>query len=101
MAAYFREEFNIPFRLLIDHDQETYKALDIKRGTVVDLMGPAVWYRFAKGVVSGKGMAVAKQDVLQMGGVIVVDKGGEVLFEHRSQTSADNAPVSEVLAALP
>jgi hypothetical protein len=101
MAAHFKKEFEIPFTLLVDHDQETYKTVEIKRGSQWEVAGPRVWGRYAKGLLTGKGVALPKQDVLQLGGVAVVDTKGKVLFLHRSETSADNAPVEKLLEALP
>jgi peroxiredoxin len=101
VAAYFKKEFDVPFRLLVDHDQETYKAINMKRGNLWEVAGPHVWFRFAKGILTGKGGKIAKEDVLQMGGVIVVDRGGKVRFEYRGEHAADNVPVADVLAALP
>jgi peroxiredoxin len=101
MAADFREKQDIPFPLLVDRTKETYRALEMKRGTLWEVAGPPVWFRFAKGILTGHGGGKPKQDPLQMGGVLVVDRGGEVLYEFRSSTSSENPPVDEVLAALP
>ncbi|MEA2497758.1 MAG: hypothetical protein QOH26_163 [Actinomycetota bacterium] len=101
MAAYFRDQFEIPFPLLVDHEQATYRAVEIRRGNQWEVAGPQVWIRYAKGLLTGKGVALPKQDVLQMGGVAVVDTDGKILFMHRGETSADNAPVEELLDALP
>ena len=101
MAAHFKDEFEIPFTLLVDHDKQTYKTVEIKQGTHWQVAGPQVWARYAKGLLTGKGVALPKQDPLQLGGVAVVDTDGEVLFLHRSGDSADNAPVEKLLDALP
>lgn len=101
MAADFRDKQDVPFPLLVDRTKETYRALEMKRGTLWEVAGPPVWLRYAKGMLSGHGVAKPKQDPLQMGGVLVVERGGDVLYEFRSSTSSDNPPVDEVLAALP
>ena len=101
MAAHFRESQEVPFRLLVDHDRETYKALGIRRANLMQVVGPSVWLRFGKGLLTGKGVAPAKQDPLQLGGTIVVDAGGTILYQHRSDNSSDNAPIDDLLGALP
>jgi hypothetical protein len=101
MAADFREKQDVRFPLLVDRTKETYRALEMKRGTVWDVMGPHNWARYAKGLLSGHGVDKPAQDPLQMGGVLVVDKGGDVLYEFRASAAADNPPVDEVLVALP
>lgn len=101
MAAHFRDTQRIPFPLLVDRERQTYRALELARGSRMDVMGPAVWGRFAKGIVTGKGLGIPKQDPLQLSGMVVADTGGEILFVYRSKTSADNAPVRDLLDALP
>ncbi len=70
------------------------------RGTLWQVIGPRVWLRFAKGILSGHGVDKPKQDPLQMGGVVVVDKGGDIIYSFRSSDSSENPPVDEVLAAV-
>ena len=101
MAADFREKQGIQFPLLVDRTKETYRALEMKRGTLWDVMGPHNWLRYAKGLVSGHGVDTPKQDALQMGGVVVIDRGGAVTYEFRASASSDNPPVDELLDALP
>jgi peroxiredoxin len=100
MAADFRDKQDIPFRLLVDNTKETYRVLEMKKGSLLDVVGPGVWLRGARGILSGKGAAMPKQDPYQMGGAVVVDKGGEVKFVHRGQHAPDTAPVDKLLAAL-
>ena len=100
MAAFFRDQFDIPFTLLVDHEKQTYRALQIKKGTWFDVSGPQNWARFAKAFLSGKGVAKPEQDPLQMGGVAVVQQGGRISFIHRSEASADNLPIDDLLEEL-
>jgi hypothetical protein len=100
MAAYFRDQFDIPFTLLVDHTKETYRALGIKKGTWFQVSGPQNWPRFVRGILSGKGVAKPQQDPLQMGGVAVVEPGGEIAFIHRSEASSDNLPIDDLLDEL-
>ncbi len=97
MAAHFRDSQQIPFPLLVDHRKQTYRALEIGRGSCMDVAGPKVWARSAKSILSGKGQGVPKQDPLQLGGAIVVDAGGRVRYMHRAKTSSDNPKPEELL----
>jgi peroxiredoxin len=99
MAADFKATQQIPFRLLVDQDQRTYRALELGR-SVVGATGPQVWLKGAKSVLKGHGIARARQDWQQLGGSMVVDKGGRVLLVHRASDAADNAPVRKLLEAL-
>jgi hypothetical protein len=100
MAAFFRDQFDIPFTLLVDHDKETYKALGIKKGTWFQISGPQNWPRFARAFLTGKGIAKPEQDVLQLGGLAIVEPGGEISFIHRSEASSDNLPIDDLLERL-
>ena len=100
MAAHFKEEQKIPFTLLVDHDRETYNALHFKRSSLWNLYGPPVWIEGVKSIARF-GNKIPKQDPLQLGGTIVVDKGGEILYSFRASKSADIAPLDDVIAALP
>ena len=101
MAADFRDKQGIGFPLLVDRTKQTYRALEMKRGNLWDVLGPKNWMRFAKGMVTGHGVDKPKQDPLQMGGVIVAEQGGKVRYTFRASAAADNPTVDEVLEALP
>jgi peroxiredoxin len=101
-AADFREQQDVPFPLIVDHTKETYRALEMKRGNIWEVAGPPVWLRFAKAFLSGHGVQpMAKEDPLQMGGVIVADSGGEIVYRYVSSAASDNPPTDEVIAAIP
>jgi peroxiredoxin len=100
MAADFKEKQNIPFLLLVDQERKTYKALELER-SLLAATGPQVWLKGAKSLLKGHGVARAEQDWQQLGGSMVVARGGEVLLIHRASDSADNAPVKRLLEALP
>jgi peroxiredoxin len=100
MAADFKEKQDIPFRLLVDQQKQTYSALDLERSALA-ATGPQVWLKGARSLLKGHGLARAEQDWQQLGGAMVVDAGGRVLLVHRASDSADNAPVRRLLEALP
>ena len=100
MAANFKAEHDIPFRLLVDHDRKTYRSLEMKRSGPWNIYGPPVWIKGIRSILD-YGNRFPKQDPLQLGGVVVADKGGDVLYRFRASASKDIAPLDEVLAALP
>ena len=101
MAADFKEKQEVPFTLLVDRTKQSYRLMEMARGSWMVVAGPKVWVRAAKSLVTGHGLQKAKQDPLQMGGAVIVDRDGEILFTHQSKDSSDNVPVEEFLAALP
>ncbi len=100
-AAGFRDEARIPFPLLVDDDKQSYRALDLKRGSPMQLLGPDVIARGVKSRLRGHRTARPRQDPLQLGGALVVAPGGEATFEHRNRTSADHAPIEAMLESIP
>ena len=103
MAADFKEKQSIPFALLVDRRRETHRALELRRGNLLDVAGPKQVVRGVKSFLTGntQGRPAPKQDVLQLGGALVVAPGGDVLYRHVASGSEDNAPVDELLRALP
>jgi hypothetical protein len=100
MAADFKREYEVPFPVLIDHTKETYRLLGLKRATIVDAVKPKVLLRGAVSLVK-RGQGIPQQDPAQLGGAIVVDRNGDIIFIHRARDAQDNAPVDALLAALP
>jgi len=103
MAADFKKKFKIPHPLLVDQKRTTYKALQLKKGKARDIVNPGVLAKGTLEVLKGniQGVAPKGTSMTQLGGVVIVDKGGEIVFTHRSQNAADNLPVDEVMASLP
>ena len=103
MAADFKAKQSIPFTLLVDRHRETHRALELRRGNLFEIAGPKQVVRGIKSLLTGntQGKPAPKQDVLQLGGSLVVAPGGKVLYEHRAAGAEDNAPVDDLVAALP
>lgn len=103
MAADFRDKQDIPFPLLVDRHRETHKALELKRGNLLEIVGPKQVVRGIKSLFTGntQGRPAPKQDVLQLGGALVVAPGGTVLYRHQASGAEDNPPVDDLLDALP
>ena len=103
MAADFKEKQGIPFTLLVDRRRETHRVFELPRGKLLELVGPRQVVRGIKSALTGnmQGRPAPKQDVLQLGGSLVVAKGGEILHLHRAASADDNAPVDHLLDALP
>ena len=100
MAADFRDEFGIQFRLFVDPEKRSYKLLRMQRSGWTGVVGPAVWKRGAQSLLKGRGIAKPKQDPMQLGGAVVVDTEGDVTFAHRAKDSSDNVSMELLLDAL-
>ena len=103
MAADFKEKQGIPFTLLVDQRRETHRAFELQRGRLLDIVGPKQVVRGLRAFVTGTsaGRPTPQQDVLQLGGALVVAQGGDVLYRHVATGAEDNAPVADLVGALP
>ncbi len=103
MAADFKSKRKIPFPLLVDQERVTYRAMQLARGTSLQIFGPLVIAKGSLPFVKGhlQGLAPKGTSVRQLGGVLVLDRGGKVLLSHQSADAADNLPVDRLIDALP
>jgi hypothetical protein len=69
-----------------DPDRLLYRAFDLRRGRLAQLLGPKVWWRgWQAGIVRGHGIGKLAGDGFQMPGVFLVHRGGVVhSFRHKS-----------------
>ena len=100
-GAHFIESHKLEgLPLIVDTDRESYAAAGTKMATVDELVGPVV---MAKGVVRAlrgghrQGRTVGHN--AQLGGVLVVDTDGAVVYAHLSEDASNTAPQKEVLEA--
>jgi peroxiredoxin len=100
-AAHFRRTQGIDLPVLADGERLTYKAAGAKVATMDELLGPLV---VANGVI-----AIAKHgvfqgrtigDFAQLGGAMIIDIDGAIIWSHMSEDASDIASAVHILAAL-
>ncbi len=99
-ARHFRESQKIDLPMYVDEGRQSYKEAGTKVGTVGELLGPRVIARGAAasrrdGVVQGKTVG----HPAQLGGVMIVRPGNEIVYVHLADDASDNPPNEEVLRA--
>ena len=99
-ANAFKREWKVTFPILVDEQQITYQALELIRGRFVDVYGARVLLKGARNSLRGFPQGQAQQDARQLGGVVVVQEGGDIRYVHRARFSGDDVPVRHVLTAL-
>ncbi|MCU1460482.1 MAG: hypothetical protein JWO37_557 [Acidimicrobiales bacterium] len=99
-ARNFMAEEDIPFPVLVDDDGAAARAASLPR-VGVRIMTPRTWR--ATMATRKRGFHTKKpgKRVDQLGGTFVVGPGDVVHYDHVDRTSADHAPIADVLAALP
>lgn len=84
---------------LTDPEKKAFKALSLLRGMggwkALGMMGAGF-----RAYRAGHRQRKVQGDPLQQGGVFVVARGGELLFEQRSETAGDHAEIEAVLESL-
>ncbi len=100
-AAHFRRRLGIELPVLADERRVSYRAAGAKVATLDELLGPKV---IARGIVSSlrarqlQGRTVGHP--AQLGGVLVIAPGGQVVWSHLSEDASDNASPAEIAAAV-
>jgi hypothetical protein len=99
-ARSFSDDHGLELNLLVDPDRKTYEAAGTKMGSVTDLFGPRVALRGLRAVASERvvqGRTIGHP--AQLGGVLVVAPGGEVVWSHLANDAGDNPSNAVVLEA--
>lgn len=77
-----------------------YRSFGLRRGSILQLFGPFVWWRgIVAGLLGGHGVGSLAGDGFQMPGAFVVHRG-RIVKEFRHRTAADRPDYAE-LAACP
>lgn len=100
-ARRFADGIPLDTPLYTDPDLETYAALGMSRQVSQHLAQlpktvGAAWKTWRAGFRQGGVLG----DAMQLGGVLVVSKGGELLYAQRSRHPGDHAPTRHILEAL-
>ena len=98
-AAGFVKDLGLTTPLYVDTKRDAYKALGFKRSFTA-LVTPTALANAARALAKGFRQGKTQGDAAQLGGVIVVKPGGEVLFRYASDSPGDHPEVDKVLAAL-
>jgi hypothetical protein len=101
-AAAFHKRRKLEGALVLsDEDRASYRAAGTRRGSWAEVVGPA---SAAKGLLraarSGQVQGRPVGDVRQLGGAMVIGRGGEVLFSRMAENAADNVAADEIVSAL-
>ena len=100
-ARAFREELGLELevRLLVDPTLHSYHAAGLRRGRK-EVASPRLISNAWRAWRGGFRQRAVQGDAFQLGGVLVVRKGGRATFRHVDRVAGDHAPLDEVIAAL-
>ncbi len=87
-------------RYFADPDRLLYRALELHRGTFLQLFGPRVWMRGAAAMLRGHGVGKPEGDGFQMPGAFVIHRG-RVLAAYRHADAADRPDYKDLACSIP
>lgn len=98
MAKDFHQFMEIPeLPVWTDPKRQTYAHLGFKRGWLSVLDG-AVFKYGLRAMQAGFRQGRTQGDPVQQGGVLVVKRGGAVVYGYASAQAGDHPPIDEVIA---
>jgi hypothetical protein len=100
-ARLFRQDTGITFPLLIDADRIAYKAIDLGVGSLFHLFRADNRDARARAKAAGHSQHKLGKNPFQLGGSFIFAPGNVDLYAHANETFGDNAPMADLLAALP
>ncbi len=97
----FEEQMGLPFRIYADPDRAVYRAFGFERGSFARVwLDPRVLLRYAQLLRRGRRLQRSDQDMLQLGGDVVIDRRGRLAWIHRSEGPEDRPTVETVASAV-
>jgi peroxiredoxin len=100
-AKQFRTELDLPFTVLCDPAKTSYQAFGLTRRMSIGREARLQGVMQVIGDIARYGGALTEQDMVQLGGVFVVDRTGHVRFAYTAMRAADRPTLEDVLAAGP
>jgi hypothetical protein len=100
-ARIFRQDTGITFPLLIDADRLAYRAIDLGVGSIFSIFRSENREARIRAVAAGHRQHKLGKNPFQLGGTFIFGPGNVDIYAHASETFGDNAPVADLLAALP
>jgi AhpC/TSA antioxidant enzyme len=109
-ARAFKEQTGVRFPVLLSPDMRAYAAMDLPRGRLWQVFGPAA-QRVARRRARGEGLdhqatggnrpkQRPEQDWHQLGGAFVFAPGGRLVWAHRARHAGDDASAGQLGEAL-
>ncbi|MFN7172292.1 MAG: AhpC/TSA family protein [Fimbriimonadaceae bacterium] len=96
----FRNQLNLEQRVIADPEKHLFKAMAFTRGTMGSFVNPTVIAKGFQAIKQGFRNGVPEGDPMQLGGAVIVDRSGEILWRQPSKDAADIISPETIRAAL-
>ncbi len=100
VIAGFAERESLPYRILSDPERRAYRVFGLERGATAQVWSPNAVRSYARGLLRGRLPRLPRADIAQLGGDFVLDWQGRVVYEYRSEESADRPAIESLLDAV-
>ena len=97
-AEQFRDEFSLSFPIICDPQKKLYRMYDLKGGIVADVASLSVLLKGLRTMSLGYRPGIPRGDVMQLPGVFLIDRDGNIRYSYFSKDSSDNPPVKTLIA---
>ncbi|MBC7714241.1 MAG: hypothetical protein H7177_12935 [Rhizobacter sp.] len=85
---FFSKYYDHAVHHISDPGRALYKSLNLRRGSLYQLLGPMTWIRgIYAGVFKGHGLGEFEGDSMQLGGVFVLSHG-QIIFEQKANSAS-------------
>jgi len=102
MARDFAEQFEVGVPLYTDPSRKSYELAGWRRPMGSAVLGMGTMLKAsARAMKGGFRQGKTRGDAFQIGGVLVVEPNGSVIFEHADKVAGDHAAIDHILASLP
>ncbi len=91
--------FGPSVQCLVNPTKEAYDAYGLKRGRLMDLIGPQTIIASARTVARGIVQGNATGDPYMLGGVFIIDQQGVIRYARYDQYAGDHPGFAEILEA--
>ena len=101
-ALKLSEELKLPFELACDTKKEVYKSFELGSARLGDFFYPSVLFKFLGRILTGwlPSLDYSKEDLFQLGGDMVININGEVVYRYKSTDPADRPSIKSLLEQL-
>lgn len=99
LAAH-RARLEVPFPVLTDPTLATYHEFGFTRGNRRAIWNPSTLRFYAGALRSRRPLARPTEDIYQLGGDVVIDAAGRLVYRYASAHSDDRPPAAELVAAV-
>ncbi len=99
-AAEFCRNQRLSYTCLSDPARRSYRAFGLRRGSMAEVMGPALALAALRAAGKGHFMGRPVDDVYQLGGIFLVDRQGRIAYARYPRHAGDQPPAGELKNAV-